>query len=69
MGETKKMYRTLGGNLEVKSPLGRPRNSWVDDIKTDLVEVGLGGVDWICVAQDRDKLRALLRSVMNLRLL
>jgi hypothetical protein len=48
-------------------PLGRPRRRWVDNIKMDLLEMGWGGVDWIGLAQDRDKRRALVNAVMNLR--
>jgi hypothetical protein len=55
------------GKPEGKSPLGRPRRRWVANIKTDLLEIGWGGVDWIGLAQDRNKWRALVNSVMNLR--
>jgi hypothetical protein len=55
------------GKPEGKIPLGRPRSRWVDNIKMDLVEVGWGDMDWIGLAQDRDKLRALVNAVMNLR--
>jgi hypothetical protein len=51
---------------EGKRPLGRPRRRWVDNIKIDLLEIGWGGVDWICLAQDKDKRRALVNAVMNL---
>jgi hypothetical protein len=50
-----------------KSPLGRPRRRWVDNIKMDLGEIGWDGMDWIDVAQDRDQWRALVNMVMNLR--
>jgi hypothetical protein len=50
-----------------KKPLGRPRRRWLDNIKMDLLEIGWGGVDWIGLAQDRDKWRALVNAVMNLR--
>jgi hypothetical protein len=53
--------------LEGERPLGRPRRSWVANIKMDLSEIGWGGVDWIGLAQDRDKWRALVNAVMNLR--
>jgi hypothetical protein len=52
---------------EGKRPLGRPRYRWVDNTKMDLQEVGCGGMDWIELAQDRDRWRALLSAVMNLR--
>ena len=55
------------GKPEGKRTLGRPRHSWKDKIKTDLREVGCGGMDWIELAQDRDRWRALLNAVMNLR--
>jgi hypothetical protein len=53
---------------EGKRPLGRPRSRWVDNIKMDLIEIGWGGMDWIDLAQDRDQWRALLNTVMNLRI-
>jgi hypothetical protein len=56
-------------NPEQKSPLGRPRRRWVHDIKMDLREVGWGGMDWINLAQDMDQWRALVNTVMNLRIL
>jgi hypothetical protein len=52
---------------EGRRPLGRPRRIWVDNIRMDLVEVGCGDVDWIGLAQDRDRWRALVNEVMNLR--
>ena len=55
------------GKPEGKSPLGRPRRRWVDNIKVDLHEAGCGGVDWTEVAQDRDRWRELVTAVMNLR--
>jgi hypothetical protein len=55
------------GKPEEKKPLGRPRHRWVDNIKMDLLEIGCGGVDWIGLAQDRDKWRVLVNAVMNLR--
>jgi hypothetical protein len=51
---------------EEKRPLGRPRRRWVDNIKMDLLEIGWGAVDWIGLAQDRDKWRALVNTVMKL---
>jgi hypothetical protein len=67
MGENRNVCRLLVGKPEGKRPLGRPRLRWVDNIKMDLGEIGWGGVDWIGLAQDRDKWRALLNSVMTLR--
>jgi hypothetical protein len=58
MGEKRSLYRLLGGKSE--RLLGRPRCNWLDNIKMDLGDIGWGGVDWICLAQDRDKWRALL---------
>jgi hypothetical protein len=57
----------LWGKPEGKRPLGRPRRRRVDNIKMDLLEIGWGGVDWIGLAQERDKWRALMNAVMNLR--
>jgi hypothetical protein len=59
--------RVLVGKPEGKRALGKPRRKWVDNIKVDLAEVGAGGVDWIGLAQDRGKWRALENAVMNLR--
>ena len=61
------MYRVLVGKPEEKRPLGRPRCRWEDIIKMDLQEVGFEGMDWIDVAQDRYRWRALVNAVMNLR--
>jgi len=61
------VYRVLVGTPEGKRPLGRPRRRWEDNIKVDLQEVGCGGMDWIELAQDRDRWRALVTAVMNLR--
>jgi hypothetical protein len=66
MGEKRNAYRLLVGKSEGKRPLGKPRCRWVDNIKMDLLEIGLGIVDWIGLAQDRDKWRALVNVVMNL---
>ena len=55
------------GKPEGKRPLGRPRSRWEDNIKMDLQEVGCGGMDWIELAQDRDRWQALVDAVMNLR--
>jgi hypothetical protein len=67
MGEKRKAYRLLVGKPEGKRPLGRPRRGCVDNIRMDLGEVGLGDVDWIGMAQDRNRWRALVNSVLNLR--
>jgi hypothetical protein len=67
MGEKRNESRLLVGKPEGKRPLGRPRRRWVENIKIDLLEIGWGGVDWIGLAQDRDKWRALVNVVMNLR--
>ena len=61
------VYRVLVGKLEGKRPLGRPRLGWEDNIKMDLQEVGRGCGDWMELAQDRDRWRALVNAVMNLR--
>jgi hypothetical protein len=61
------VYRVLVGKPERKRPLGRPRRRWEDNIKLDLQEVGCGGMDWIELAQDRDRWRALVNAVMDLR--
>jgi hypothetical protein len=67
MGERRNAYRILVGKPEGKSPLGRPRRRWVDIIKINLREVGWDGRDWIDLAQDRDRWRAYVNAVMNLR--
>jgi hypothetical protein len=69
MGEERKVYKILAGNPEGKRPLGRPRRRWEDGIRMDLREIGLGVVDWIRLAQDRDRWRAVVSAVMNLRVL
>ena len=61
------VYRVLVGKPEGKRPLGRPRRRWEDNIKMDLQEVGVGCGDWMELAQDRDRWRALVSTVMNLR--
>jgi hypothetical protein len=61
MVEKRNIYRLLVGH-----PLGRSRRRWIDNIKMNLVEIGWGGVDWIGLAQDRDKWRALVNAEMNL---
>jgi hypothetical protein len=55
------------GKPEGKRPLGRPRRRWVENIKIDLREIGWDGMDWIDVAQDRDRWRVLVNTVLNLR--
>jgi hypothetical protein len=60
------MFRVLVGKPEGKRPLGRPRRRWEDIIGVDLQEVGCGGMDWIGLAQDRDRWRAVVNAVMNL---
>jgi hypothetical protein len=67
MREKRNAYRLLVGKLEGRSPIGRPRHRWADNIGMDLVEVGWGDVDWIGLAQDRDRWRALVNSVLDLR--
>ena len=66
MGESG-VYRVLLRKPEGKRPLGRPRRRWVDNIRMDVQEVGCGYMDWIGLAQDRDKCRTLVSAVMNLR--
>ena len=66
MGEERGVYRVLVGKPEGKGPLGRPRRRWVDNIRMDLQEVGCGYMDWIGLAQDRDRCRTLVSAVMNL---
>jgi len=67
MGERRGVYRVLVGKPEGKRPFRRPRHRWEDNIKTDLQEVGCGGIDWIELAHDKDRWRALVNAVMNLR--
>jgi hypothetical protein len=66
-GETRNAYRFLVGKPEGKRPLERPRRRWVDNIRMDLGEVGLVEVDWIDLAQDRNRWKALVNSILNLR--
>jgi hypothetical protein len=67
MGEGRGVHRFLAGKREGKRPLGKPRRRWEDNIKMDLQEVGGGCGDWMELAQDRDRWRALVRTVMSLR--
>ena len=69
MGERGGAYRVFVAKREGKRPLERPRRSWEDNIKMDLQEVGCGSMDWIDLAQDRDRWQALVNAVMNLRVL
>jgi len=66
MDEERGVYRVLLGKPEEKRPLGRPRRRWVDNIRMDLQEVGCGYMDWIGLAQDRDRSRTLVSAVKNL---
>jgi hypothetical protein len=67
MGEETNMFKVLVGKPEGKRPLGRPRRRWEGGIRMDLRETGWGSVEWIKLAQDRDRWRALVNTVMNLR--
>jgi hypothetical protein len=67
MGEKRNVYRLLVGKPEGMRPLGRPRRRWMGNIKMDLLEIGLNVVAWIGLVQDRYRWRALVNSVMNLR--
>jgi hypothetical protein len=69
MGEERKLYKVLVGKPEGRRPLRRPRRRWEDGVRLDLREIGLGCVDWIRLAQDRDRRRAVVSAVMNLRVL
>ena len=66
-GERRSVYRVLVEKPESKRPLGRPRLRWEDNIKKELQEIGCGGMDWMELAQDRDRWWALVNAVMNLR--
>jgi hypothetical protein len=68
MGEGRSVYRILVGKPEGKRPLGRPRHRWEDNFRMDLQDVGCGCEDWIGLAKDRDRWRALASAVMNLRI-
>jgi hypothetical protein len=67
MGEKRNVYRLLVRKPAGKRPLGRPRRRWIDNIKLELLEIGLNVVDWIGLVRDRYRWRALVNSVMNLR--
>jgi hypothetical protein len=67
MGENRNAYRLMVGKPEGKRPLGRPRRRWVDNIRMDLGEVAWGDVEWIGLAKDRNSRRAVVNSVLNLR--
>jgi ribosome biogenesis protein Nip4 len=67
MGEKRNVYRLLVGKPEGKRPLRRPRRRWIDNIKMGFSEIGFSVVDWIDLAQGRYRWRALVNSVMNLR--
>ena len=67
MGEEKGVYRVLVVKPEGKRPLGKPRRRWVDNIRMDLQEVGCGYMDWIGLAQNRDRCQTFVSAVMNLR--
>jgi hypothetical protein len=68
MGEMRNGYKILVGGPEGRKPLGRPRHSWENTIRMDLRETGWKGVDWIHLAQDRDRWWAIVNTVMNLRI-
>jgi len=68
MGERRSVYRVLVGKSEEKRLLGRPRRRWEDNIKMDFQEMGFRVVDWIRLAQDKDRWRVLVNAVMNLRI-
>ena len=67
IGESRGAYSVLVWKPKIKRPLGRPRRRWEDNIKMDLQEGGCGGMDWIEMAQDMDRWRALVNAVMNFR--
>jgi hypothetical protein len=67
-GEKRTAYKILVGKSEGKRPLGRPRRRWEDSVKMDFRDIGWGDMDWIDLAEDRDQWRALVKTVMNLRI-
>jgi hypothetical protein len=69
LGEDRKVYKVLVGKLQGKRPVGRPRRRWEDGIRMDLREIGLGDMDWIRLAQDRDRWQGVVSAVMNLQVL
>jgi hypothetical protein len=69
MGEERNVYRILMGKPQENRPLERPSRRWEHDIRMDIREIGWGSVDWIQLAQDRDRWQALVNTVMNLRVL
>jgi hypothetical protein len=69
MEEERKVYKVLVGKPEGKRPLGRPRRRWEDGVRMDLWEIGLGGVDWIRLAQDWDRWLAVVSAAMNFQVL
>jgi hypothetical protein len=69
MGEERKLYKVLVGKPKGNRPLGRPRCGWEDGIRMDIREIGLGGVDWIRLAQDRDRWQAVMSAAMNVQVL
>jgi hypothetical protein len=69
MVEKRNVYKVLVGKPEGKRPLGRPRHRWEDGIRMDLREIGWVSVEWIQLAQDSDRWRALVNTVINLRIL
>jgi hypothetical protein len=68
MGEGRLVYRVLVGRPEGKRLMGRPRRRWEDNIKMELMEIGIDGVNWIRLAQDRVQWRVIVNTVMNLRI-
>jgi ribosome biogenesis protein Nip4 len=67
MGKVRGTYNILVGRSEARRPLGRPKRRWEDNIKIELREIGFGDVNWIHLAEDRDRWRALVNKVMNLQ--